>query len=40
MPAVFFFQRVWMMRLTVPGGLNVVLAPHGVEPDSWMSVFA
>jgi len=27
MPAVFFFHRVWMMRLTEPGGLNVVLAP-------------
>jgi len=27
MPAVFFFQREWMMRFTEPGGLNVVLAP-------------
>src|SRR5215468_4538249 len=40
MPAVFFFHRVWMMRLTEPGGLNVVLAPYGVEPESWMSVLA
>src|SRR5262249_60261798 len=38
--AVFFFHRVWMMRLTEPGGLNVVLAPYGVEPESWMSVLA
>jgi hypothetical protein len=37
---VFFFQRVWMMRLALPGGLNVVFAPYGVEPDSWMSVLA
>ena len=28
MPAVFFFHRVWMMRLTVPGGLNVRFAPY------------
>src|SRR6266545_5607576 len=40
MPAMFFFHRVWMSRLTLPGGLNVVLAPYGVIPDSWMSVFA
>src|SRR5712691_11659027 len=26
MPAMFFFQRVWIRRLTEPGGLNVVLA--------------
>jgi hypothetical protein len=24
-PAMFFFQRVWIRRLTEPGGLNVVL---------------
>jgi len=29
-----------MMRFTGPGVLNVVLAPHGVLPESWMSVFA
>jgi hypothetical protein len=29
-----------MRRLTAPGGLNVVLAPYGVEPESWMSVLA
>ena len=40
MPAMFFFQRVWMIRLTDPGGLNVVWAPYGVSPDSWMSVLA
>src|SRR5262245_29698712 len=40
MPATFFFQRVWMSRLTDPGGLNVVLAPYGVSPESWMSVLA
>jgi hypothetical protein len=40
MPAVFFFQRVCMIRLTEPGGLNVVLAPYGVDPESWMSVLA
>src|SRR5947208_1014927 len=40
MPAMFFFQRVWMLRITLPGGLNVVLAPYGVIPESWMSVFA
>ena len=34
MPAVFFFQRVWMIRFILPGGLNVVLAPYGVERDS------
>src|SRR5438094_7456030 len=37
---MFFFQRVWMRRFTLPGGLNVVLAPYGVIPDSWMSVLA
>jgi hypothetical protein len=37
---VFFFHRVWMMRFTDPGGLNVVFAPYGVEPDSWISVLA
>src|SRR6266568_652778 len=26
MPAMFFFQRVWMIRFSVPGGLKVVLA--------------
>src|SRR5258706_11960973 len=40
MPAMFFFQRVWMLRITLPGGLNVVLAPYGVMPESWMSVLA
>ena len=40
MPAMFFFHRLWMMRCTLPGGLNVVLAPYGVIPDSWMSVLA
>src|ERR1700694_1750489 len=25
---------------TLPGGLNVVFAPYGVDPDSWMSVLA
>ena len=40
MPAMFFFQRVWMIRFNVPGGLKVVLAPYGVEPESWMSVLA
>src|SRR4026207_2533069 len=40
MPAVFFFQRAWMMRLTEPGGLNVVVAAQGVEPESWMAVLA
>src|SRR6266542_3359009 len=40
MPATFFFQRVWMIRLTVPGGLKVVWAPYGVSPESWMSVLA
>ena len=39
-PAMFFFQRWCMMRFLVPGGLNVVCAPQGVEPLSWMSVFA
>ena len=37
---MFFFQRVCMMRFILPGGLNVVFAPYGVEPDSWMSVLA
>ena len=37
---MFFFQRVWMIRLTAPGGLKVVWAPYGVIPDSWMSVLA
>src|SRR2546430_17465226 len=40
MPAMFFFQRVWMMRLALPGGLKVVCAPKGVMPESWMSVLA
>jgi len=40
MPAMFFFQRVWIRRFTAPGGLNVVLAPYGVDPESWMSVLA
>src|SRR5437867_3791826 len=40
MPAMFFFHRVWMRRLTLPGGLNVVFAPYGVIPESWMSVLA
>src|SRR5438093_1414372 len=25
---MFFFHRVWMRRFTLPGGLNVVLAPY------------
>jgi hypothetical protein len=29
-----------MMRFTGPGVLKVVLAPHGVLPESWMSVLA
>src|SRR5688572_9057281 len=37
---MFFFHRLWTMRCTLPGGLNVVFAPYGVIPDSWMSVFA
>src|SRR5438552_15840633 len=37
---MFFFHRVWMLRITLPGGLNVVLAPYGVIPESWMSVLA
>ncbi len=37
---MFFFHRVWMSRFTLPGGLNVVLAPYGVIPESWMSVLA
>src|SRR6267143_4203937 len=40
MPAMFFFQRWCMMRLTLPGGLKVVCAPYGVDPESWMSVLA
>src|SRR6202795_1933545 len=40
MPAMFFFQRLCMMRWTLPGGLNVVFAPYGVDPESWMSVLA
>src|SRR5919205_1012873 len=39
-PGVFFFQRVCMMRRFLPLGENVVTAPYGVEPDSWMSVLA
>src|SRR5579875_1358861 len=39
-PGTFFFQRVCMMCLTVPAGLTVVMAPHGVMPDVWMSVLA
>src|SRR6516162_7826936 len=39
-PGVFFFQRRCMMRRFDPDGENVVTAPYGVEPDSWMSVFA
>ena len=39
-PAVFFFQRLFMMRWTVPGGLKVEFAPQGEEPDTWMSVLA
>ncbi len=38
--AVFFFQRLCMMRCTLPGGLNVELAPYGDSPDTWMSVLA
>src|ERR1700738_3327456 len=40
MPGVFFFQRVCMMRFFLPLGENVVTAPHGEDPDTWMSVFA
>src|SRR5207249_8684432 len=40
MPAMFFFQRLWIRRILLPGGLNVVFAPYGVIPESWMSVFA
>jgi hypothetical protein len=29
-----------MLRIALPGGLNVVLAPNGVMPESWMSVLA
>src|SRR5688500_4436629 len=39
-PAMFYFQRLWIWRILLPCGLNVVLAPYGVIPDSWMSVFA
>ena len=38
--AVFFFQRRFMMRFTLPGGLKVEFAPHGDDPDTWMSVLA
>src|SRR5437773_12286819 len=37
---MFFFHRVWMRRFTLPGGLNVVVDPYGVIPESWMSVLA
>src|SRR5438105_4840276 len=37
---MFFFQRWCMIRFLVPGGLKVVCAPYGVEPESWMSVLA
>ena len=40
MPAMFFFQRVCMIRFALPGGLKVVCAPNGVRPETWMSVFA
>src|SRR5204863_8501990 len=40
MPGVFFFQRLCMIRLLLPDGENVVTAPYGVEPESWMSVLA
>src|SRR5213595_1645305 len=39
-PGVFFFHRVCMMRRFLPDGENVVTAPYGVEPDSWISVLA
>ena len=37
---MFFFQRWCMIRFSLPGGLKVVFAPYGVEPDNWMSVLA
>src|SRR4030088_1513266 len=40
MPGVFFFQRVCMIRLCLPLGENVVTAPHGDEPETWISVLA
>src|SRR5579859_1138793 len=40
MPGVFFFQRVCMMRFLEPLGENVVTAPQGEEPETWMSVLA
>src|SRR6266487_2200352 len=40
MPGVFFFQRLCMIRFFLPLGEKVVTAPHGEEPDTWMSVFA
>src|SRR5438132_11841707 len=39
-PGVFFFQRVCMILCFLPEGENVVTAPYGVDPDSWMSVLA
>src|SRR6266571_2657441 len=39
-PGVFFFQRVCMIRFFLPLGEKLVTAPHGEEPDTWMSVFA
>ena len=29
-----------MMRFTEPGVLNEVCAPHGVDPETWISVLA
>src|SRR3981081_2628218 len=40
MPWVFFCQRVCMIRFFLPLGEKVVTAPHGEEPDTWMSVLA
>src|SRR5207248_688541 len=40
MPGVFFFQRLCMMRFFLPLGENVVTAPQGEDPDTWMSVLA
>src|SRR6185295_1608837 len=39
-PDVFFFHRVCIRRFVLPLGENVVTAPYGVEPESWMSVLA
>ena len=38
--AMFFFQRLFMILWSLPGGLKVEFAPHGDEPETWMSVLA